>query len=330
MTDQSGQTWTRDRSREVEEYLAEVREALASLPPSERDDLVEDLASHLTEVAAEDPAPLRERLGPPARYAAELHAAAAPPSAPARTVRWAEWWEGTRTRLDRLDQRVGPLLGYQRASEFGRLLLPAWWVLRGYLAAMVVVAVLDRQGGQGLLPRLGGSTVAGLLILAVFVAGSVWLAQRTADLDQWQRRGVYLASGFLVLFGVIGFFDVDHGQRSGFGEVTRFVSENPYEDVQDVYVVGPDGRLLTGVTLLDQSGQPLDIGWVLCEEPDRHWEDNPVVTYPRCPQDAPPWLPIPEATATSTPVPSPEPSRSPVPTPTPGGTPVPSPTTTPR
>lgn len=47
MTNDSGQAGVRDRTEEVTEYLAAVREALADLSPSERDDLLEDLAAHL-------------------------------------------------------------------------------------------------------------------------------------------------------------------------------------------------------------------------------------------------------------------------------------------
>lgn len=342
MTDDSGRTGAQDRTAEVAEYLAAVREALADLPPSEQEDLLDDLSAHLTEVAAEDPTPLRERLGPPDRYAAELRAAA-DPAVPGRgrrgTAGLAAWWERIQGRLRRLDSRAGPLLGYERASEFGRLLVPAWWVLRGYLAAMVVVAVLDRHGQLGLLPRLGGSTLAGLVILAVFVAGSIWLAHRSAGLNQWQRRSVHVATAFLVLFGLAGFVDVDDNRRSGWQQVTRYVSENPYENVEDVYVVDSEGQLLTEVMLLDQHGDPLDIGWTSCErEPEgaagtgREEEQygQPVVTYPRCPQAAPPWLPAPDQpTATPTPAPTPgptaTPTATPATTPTPSVTPAPTP-----
>jgi len=310
MTDDSGWTGTRDRTAEVAEYLAAVREELSDLAPSERDDLLEDLSAHLTEVAAEDPTPLRERLGPPAGYAAELRAATGPAGRAAGGAGLAARWERLQGDLRRLDVRTGPLLGYPRASEFGRLLVPAWWVLRGYLAAMLVVAVLDRQGGLGLLPRLGGSTLVGLVLLAAAVAGSVWLARRFTDLTRWQRRSLHLASAFLVLFGLAAFVDVDAARQSGSGTVTRYVSGNPFEDVQDIYVVDGDGRLLTGVTLLDQHGRPLSIGWADCAEVRVRFGE-PVPTYPRCPEDALPWL----ATA------APDPASDP--TPTPGGTPTP-------
>ncbi|MGH3682821.1 MAG: hypothetical protein ACRDT2_21525, partial [Natronosporangium sp.] len=200
---------------------------------------------------------------------------------------------------------------YQRASEFGRLLAPAWWLLRGYLAAMVVVLVLDRQGQLGLLPRLGGSTLAGLLILAVALAGSVWLAHRTPGLGSWPRRLVHGGSAFLVVFGLIGFVDVDGNQRTGLPADTEFVFGNPYQDVQDVYVLDRDGRPLTGVLLLDQNGNPLDIGWAECEAEFDPFREQAEVRYPRCPEHLPPWLPQPSPQPTPEPTPEPTPSPSP-------------------
>jgi hypothetical protein len=60
---------------DVASYGAAVRDALADLAAGEREDLLEDLEDHLAEVAAESGAPLRDRLGTPEQYAAELRAA---------------------------------------------------------------------------------------------------------------------------------------------------------------------------------------------------------------------------------------------------------------
>jgi hypothetical protein len=65
MTEESGHTATGARGAEIAGYVEEVWEALRDLPLSQRDDLLEDLPAHLAEVVAEDPAPLRERLGEP-------------------------------------------------------------------------------------------------------------------------------------------------------------------------------------------------------------------------------------------------------------------------
>ncbi|RGA00278.1 hypothetical protein DI270_035560, partial [Microbispora triticiradicis] len=56
-------------------YADAVREALADLPPEDRETLLEDLHDHISEVAAEPGLSLEDRLGAPEAYAAELRAA---------------------------------------------------------------------------------------------------------------------------------------------------------------------------------------------------------------------------------------------------------------
>ena len=153
------------------EYLERLRACFADLPAAARVDLLDDLAEHLAEVAAEGDGPLADRLGPPDRYAAELRAAAglAPPGAAADTLirRW-------KRRLAVLDRRSGPVLGYERSSDFVRQLAPAWWVLRGYAVAAVLLWAVD---GPSLVPRIGGNAWAGGLITAAAIVGSVWLGR---------------------------------------------------------------------------------------------------------------------------------------------------------
>src|SRR5512142_886760 len=64
------------RQEEIARYLDGVRAALLDLPPEVREELLEDLLAHLTEVAAESSEPLVDRLGEPSAYAAELRASA--------------------------------------------------------------------------------------------------------------------------------------------------------------------------------------------------------------------------------------------------------------
>jgi uncharacterized membrane protein len=70
---------------DVRSYLGAVESALSDLGPDERDELLEDLAAHLAEVAADSGLPLRNSLGTPAAYAAELRSSAglAPAADPA-------------------------------------------------------------------------------------------------------------------------------------------------------------------------------------------------------------------------------------------------------
>lgn len=181
------------------------------LPPAVRDELVEDLPEHLAEVAAEGSGSLTDRLGPPDTYAAELRAAAgvgAPSGAPNLDNRISAALVAIRGRLRALDTKLGPVIGYAKASDFLRLLRPAWWVLRGYLAAMLLTVMLTGHT-FGLLPRLGGSTLAAVLLLATCVVGSIWLGRRSAGFTRWPKYVLNASSLFLVLFGVAGFLQAD-------------------------------------------------------------------------------------------------------------------------
>jgi hypothetical protein len=330
MTVDNGQSVTGEqgerggRSDEVAGYVAAVREALADLPAAVRDELVEDLRAHLAEVMDEEDRPLRDLLGPPAEYAAELRAAVAPGAPSGRRFaggRLASDLARLRGWLNRVDHRAGPLLGYRTASEFGRLLMPAWWVLRGYVAAMIVVIVLGGSVGYGLLPRLGDSTIAGLIILAVFVVGSVWLARREPGMGRWPRRTVQVVSALILLFGIVQFFSLG-ASRPWTAEPGAIVHyEDPYGYVSDVYVIDRDGQLLRDVRLVDQNGTPITIGWAHCDEAAEEFGSGGewVPTYPRCPDDLPWWLehvtePLPSPTAAPAPTtPAPDPSPAPSP-----------------
>ncbi|QSB14267.1 hypothetical protein JQS43_22595 [Natronosporangium hydrolyticum] len=348
MTANSGAAGRGARADEVNEYVAEVRAALADLAPAEQEALLEDLPGHLVEVAAEDPTPLRTRLGPPEAYAAELRTAAAEGAVddggdPRQRLR--EGLRRLRERSSRLDARVGPLLGYPRVSEFGRLLVPAWWLLRGYLAAMIVVNLLDQRGELGLLPRLGGSTLAGWVILAVFVAGSVWLGRRTPQLREWPRRTVFVGSAFVALIGLVHVAGLDSDRRHQAPPVHHAGGGNhdPLREVVDVYALDSEGRLLTEVTLLDQHGNPINLGWDHCRsvtdpttgartdsEPRVTYrpDGSAIFTYPLCPAQLPWWL-DPQGAPAAVPTPTPTPTSGPAPSSNPSVEPSASPTSTP-
>ncbi len=120
-------------------YVAAVRAALADLPAATRDELTQDLPDHLLEVAAENTGPLDERLGPPARYAAELRAAAGLPE-----PRDAQAVPARMPLSTRLNLRLGRLIGYETFGQFAADLRPGWWVLRGTLAGLVLAALVFR------------------------------------------------------------------------------------------------------------------------------------------------------------------------------------------
>jgi hypothetical protein len=320
--------------QEIAEYVDGVRKALGDLPRKQRDELLEDLQQHLAEVGAEGEGSLTDQLGPPEAYAAELRSAARlRPSGPTgRTYddRIIAAWKRAGVQARALDSRLGPPIGYASASEFVRLLRPAWWVLRGYLVAMLL-AVVTTGGDVGLLPRLGGSTLAALLLLAVCVPLSIWWGRREAGLTEWRRYVNQVATATLVIFALVGIFTV--GARFGGTEQSyEPVYSNPYESVQDVYVYDEQGNLLTDVRLFDQNGQPIRLGYPhWCDGPDVFYQEaaGQLPAYPYCVQQAPFRVgPRPGVTATAEPTPEPTatPTATPQPTPSPTASAVPSPT----
>ncbi|GIG89480.1 HAAS signaling domain-containing protein [Plantactinospora endophytica] len=282
--------------QEIARYVGQVREALADLPPAVRDDLLEDLPEHLTEVAAEADGSLHERLGPPEAYAMELRTAAgvsAPSATPNLDQRISAAVREGWARIRVADDRLGPVLGYTRLSDFLRLLRPAWWILRGYLVAMLFTVVLTGTS-FGLLPRLGGSGLAALLLLAVTVTGSIWLGRRTERLGRRPRLVLNVTAALLVLFGLAGFAELD-GRAGGGGNPVPYeqVYTDQYSGVQDVYVYDSQGRLLEGVRLFDQNGQPIRLGHPWCSEAQERYQTMPEYSdptrlpYPFCPEGAP-------------------------------------------
>jgi hypothetical protein len=327
---------------DIAQYAAKVGAALADLPEDVRNDLLEDLPAHLAEVAAElraegGGATLADRLGPPGAYAAELRATLGHTGGPSRPAVWAgRVVSRVRGRWHVLDRRLGPVIGYERLGDFLALLRPAWWVVRGWLAAMLVAQLWRDHDGLGLLPRLEGSTLLGLLVLAGFVVGSIWLGRRTAAQPP-ARRSARIALGgataVLAVFGVVLWSEADdRSTRYWDGQPVGGYAANPYDQVSDVFVLGADGQVVQGARLVDQDGNPVLVGW--CAQSnhnafDANWEWR--IVYPACPDITPPRLPWAPASPAPLPWASPSPGAA---TPSPsadpaGATPsasVPSPT----
>ncbi|XVV13628.1 HAAS signaling domain-containing protein [Actinoplanes sp. CA-131856] len=293
---------------EIADYVAAVREALADLPDATRDELLEDLPEHLAEVRAEGSGTLVERLGTPAAYAAELRATAGfvggfPDPPRGKWVTPAEIRAKVQPVLDRADVKVGPVIGYAKASEFLVLLRPAWWVLRGYLVAMALAMILDDSSGNpGLLPRVGGSDVIALVLLAVCVAGSILLGKRGVQLSQWPRWALYSGTTVLVIFGLAGFTTADNNVRQpGFSDVGSYQESTIDDTINDLFVYDEDGTLVKNARVFDQNGNPLQFGGGYCTDPNtgETWHTRNL-GYPYCPQDAP-FGPTPSADPRPTP-----------------------------
>ena len=258
-------TATTQAALDADRYLKEVAPHLAVLAEEERIELLDDLAQHLREIAAEDGPPLRERLGPPDAYAAELLASAgvAPPG------------RGRPRLLSRATTSLERLKGSAAGQEGSRLLpvlRPTWWVARPYLPVLLLAGV-ERSGASAAvpLPRRAGSAVLGLLGVAIAVPLSVRLGQRRlagAGRVAVTAGNVVLAIFALSLLNVGSSGASDHGTYYSEAPRTSLdgcLATATGERITNLYAYDVDGRLLDPVLLYDQSGRPIDN---LCPEYD--------------------------------------------------------------
>jgi uncharacterized membrane protein len=238
-------------TQDADRYLKDVTPHLAALPPDERADLLEDLAQHLREIAAEPGPPLAERLGPPEAYAAELLASAGVDTAG--------------VGAPPLFARAGSLLAAVRASWVGQetigllpVLRPAWWVVRAYLAVSLLTAAGDH-----------GWSLGGVLGVLVAIPVSVRLGQRSLP-----RAGRLAVLGVDVVLAVYGLSLVGHAGAhqvryvdygGGPPAVSGCLAGATGAPITNLYAYDGDGRLLDPVLLYDQNGQPVDN---LCPEVD--------------------------------------------------------------
>ncbi|MEU2698800.1 MULTISPECIES: HAAS signaling domain-containing protein [Micromonospora] len=313
--------------QEITDYVDRVRAALADLPPAVRDELTEDLPEHLAEVAAEGEGALVDRLGTPEAYAAELRAAAGAGEGrrPARFHRLAEARDQAATQIRLLDRQLGPVLGHETVSDFLRPLRPAWWLVRGWLAALLISVMVD-GGRPGLLPRPNDNASAGLLLLIGAVVASLWLGRRSAGFTGWPRRLHRLGTAALLLFGFAVLVDVDRNASSDvYSGYEQTSVDRRYDRIEDVFVYDQQGRLIRDAQLFDQNGVPIRLGWPNCLDSSGA-VPAPRNAYPYCPELAPfgapaspsiaPPAPAPTGSATPTAPATPAPSTSASPEPT--------------
>ncbi|MBF5028256.1 HAAS signaling domain-containing protein [Micromonospora chalcea] len=273
--------------QEITDYVDRVRAALVDLPPGVRDELTEDLPEHLAEVAAEGEGALVDRLGTPEAYAAELRAAAGAGEGrrPARFHRLAEAREQAATQLRLLDRQLGPVLGHETVSDFLRPLRPAWWLVRGWLAALIVAWMVD--GRSGLVPRLDGNSSMGMLLLIGAIVASMWWGRRSAGITGWRRQLHQIATAALLLFSIAVLAQVDErADTDVYGSYEQTSVDHRYERIEDVFVYDQQGRLIRDARLFDQNGVPITLGWPSCMA-DTGAVPEMRNTYPYCPERAP-------------------------------------------
>jgi len=241
----------------VAAYVRDVRAELADLPAEDVDDLTGGMEADLNELAAESGGDLVGRLGSPGLYAAELRAAA---GLPERVV-----GPGPRRRplTDALTHaRVSfTMLAEQHpwlrsVTAFLVTLRPAWWLIRGYLAAWALWSLLGGMRG------LGPHGVLELAMAIVAIVVSVQLGR--GWLRQWPllRPLLIVANAFAVVVALVA---STSGVTSGEANYAAQAYGPPQgvaldgAPVANIYAYGSDGKRLTGFRLFAQDGRPLDL-----------------------------------------------------------------------
>ena len=133
-------------STEVRDYVAQVRAALADLPLEDVEEFTTGMEADLTERLAEPgDGTLRDRLGEPEVYAAELRSAAGlPPRAALVPVEEA-------CGAAPFGPVVGPELRCLEAMPWLGDLRPLWWAVRGFILLAGSPMWMHRWTGIGLL-----------------------------------------------------------------------------------------------------------------------------------------------------------------------------------
>ncbi|MEU8198006.1 hypothetical protein AB0C10_29930 [Microbispora amethystogenes] len=249
-------------------YADAVREALADLPPEDRETLLEDLHDHISEVAAEPGLSLEDRLGAPEAYAAELRAAYGGRPAGAATSRRGRLRSRTAGAARRVHTRMQGLPPYRQAAAFLPELRPAWWVLRGYAIALAVLAPMTTPG---LIP---GDLVAWVFTLTV-VWLSVWLGRHARRGSRGWGRTLLAGVNVLAVVLVISAMAMvpstspqevsfDYGPApAAMGPGGRVMVERVATlgggPVYNIFPYAADGTPLHDVRLYDQDGSPLTL-----------------------------------------------------------------------
>ncbi len=321
-----------EHADDVTTYAAIVRAQLADLPAMERDALLEDLEQHLAEVAADGEGSLVDRLGPPEAYAVELRAAY---SAGHQTTQTAQT---TQTNGAHLAESVRAAAARVVDSDWARQILaflpelrPAWWVLRAYLAVLILIAAFSRGYGLGPIPNPTTKRgLAEILALGVAIWFSVRVARRNRPLPRPARVVAASVNALIALAGTailanMAMFPSPQMMGTGSPEQQPFAAAFAAGPLTNIYPYSQDGKPLTNVLLYDQDGQPITVekseaqtsypigadGKAITNAyplTQRHQNGDPVVA-PRVAY--PPW---PSPSATATPLATPSPTASPSPT----------------
>lgn len=252
---------------EVAAFVVAVKARLTDLSEEEREELVGGLEADLAELVGEKGA---ESLGDPVAYAAELRSAAGleprrRASRGSARVLVRGWAGEARAWLQELVRRprVAPVW------EVLVALRPAWWVLRGWAVAQVLVAWSGGGNDWAIVPEPQRSVALGLVVLAGCVALSVLVGLRRlwpGTSRGWIPRTALLALDVVAVLAVLiapgmqetrrDLYDAWDESAYASGPIQGIFTKGGNE-VVNVFAYDAAGKPLIGVQLFDQDGTPI-------------------------------------------------------------------------
>lgn len=258
-------------AQDVRTYAAQVRAALADLGPEQVDDLTDGLEANLSDALADDGrahgGSLVDEFGTPTAYADELRAAAglAPAAGVPRTesafrAAMLTPWRTARDAERRALAVLRETRWFPHVEELLVELRPAWWVLRGWALAHLLLQVVGGEPYAFWLPSTSGGWV--LLLLAV-VASAQWGRGRWRTGPRWHR--VLRATNVVLAFAaVILLLTLPQSQRNDVATAATWVEPVPEdgvyvggERVSNLFVYDADGEPVDGAQVFDQDGRPV-------------------------------------------------------------------------
>lgn len=267
---------------EVDAFVAEVERRLADLTAEERDELVGGLRADLADRLADHDGPEspEQVLGDPATYAAELRTAAGfpPVMAVRRERRRVSVVAGE--LLDAGGRAWGEIIDKVPGSPRGFLesLQPAWWVLRAWVAWMVLQDMVHLHVDYGL---------DWLALLVVAVVGSVQLGRGGGVVARIRSHSAarLLLVGLNVLAVCLLPGSVDRArwatahevlEQQGYDGSAEYSVGLFYDGVEltNLFPYDADGTPLTGVQLFTQDGRAVAVNDGLIEN------DGLSIVYP--------------------------------------------------
>lgn len=258
-------------AQDVRAYAAQVRAALADLGPEQVDDLTDGLEANLTDALADDGrahgGSLVDEFGAPTAYADELRAAAglAPAAGVPRTesafrTAMLQPWRSARDAERRALAALRETRWFPHVEELLVELRPAWWVLRGWALAHLVLQVVGGEPHPFWLPSTSGGWV--LMLLAI-VASAQWGRGRWRTGPRWHRvlRGTNVVLAFAA---VILLLTLPQAQRNDAATAQTWIETVPDDGVvvageraTNLFVYDADGNPVEGAQVFDQRGRPV-------------------------------------------------------------------------